>query len=167
MKLKEFLEPVAEYNLTRQEVARGALGGFRRWMKSEHLKNRAGYKPTPFRDLASATHGAIAEVAAAKWLGIPLDRLKIHEGTYKTVPDLEPDIEVRWSSGTGLVIRPHEEGIIHRRFILVTTSGPGLFEIWGWALGKHVWRQKFLSRPNPSRDECYELPKDLLIRSIP
>ncbi len=165
------LEPVAEYELSRDEVRRGCIGGFRRWNNSKELKNAAGYEPTPWEDMKSATIGAVAEVAAAKWLGIPFCELKIHEGQFKTKPpDLPPDFEVRSTERGGLVIRPHEvfrfEG---RRLILVTNDHPSLFRIWGWAHQHEVVLDGTRCFPDPKRNKnpVWMLPRHRLNRKKP
>jgi hypothetical protein len=160
------LKPIAVVNLSREEVSQGVKGGYRRWMKSQHLQNVGGYNPTPLRDWHTATYGALAEVAAAKWLGMPMP--EVHEGTFKTVPDLAPDFEVRHTSRCGLILRPGDLKIKDRRFILVTNEHPGTFAIWGWTYGWAVAKDKFLAAPDKSREKnCWEFPRSLLYRIKP
>jgi hypothetical protein len=85
------------------------------------LKDRAGDKARFDDPLAANINGALGEVAVARYLGLPLP---LSVNTFHNVPDLPPDIEVRWrgKSHYDLIIRPNDKP--GRRYVLVTGRRP-------------------------------------------
>lgn len=78
-------------------------------------------------------NGALGEVAVARGLGLPLP---CTVATFHSdVPDLPPNIEVRWTSHDDgdLVVRPDDMRGAARRWVLVTGRTPH-YVLRGWRL---------------------------------
>lgn len=88
---------------------------------------------------AKHLNGALAEVAVARYLGVPLPAVGAY--TFHDQPDLPPDIEVRWRSKPSyeLIIRDNDRH--DRTFVLVTGHAPTL-TIRGWYRGplRYEWQ---------------------------
>ena len=129
------------------------------WAKgSEHA---AGYKPKDLFD--TNIKAAASEMAVAKYLGIYWDG---SVNTYKSQPDLAPDIEVRMSMMVPpcLIIRPNDkEGM---RYVLVKNmwvhGRRPKFQILGFQR-KELMKDKWLTDFGQERPECWAVPmKELL-----
>lgn len=101
--------------------------------------------------------GALGELAVAKAL-----KIKWTPGinTFKDVPDLLPDIEVRCRSFSGaeLIYRPDD--CDDRKYVLVTGVGPKMV-VRGWMRGKDCRKTKWWADPN-NRGFCWWVPQDVL-----
>jgi hypothetical protein len=122
---------VIQVTLTDQEMARAHEVGAQRIALAED-DPRFAFKP-----LAGGgdthTQGAMAEVAAARAIGVPWPA---RVADFGRLPDLDPFWEIRWSTDERHVrITPNDRPdalVCH-----VTGRGP-LFEVWGFTVAGYV-----------------------------
>lgn len=110
------------------------------------LKDRQLADPHIHHDVRVAHYrGSWAEIAAARYLDVPLPADQAHR--FHNQPDLDPDIEVRWNGYGRLIIRDHDR--VEGRFVLVTGEPPTL-ALPGWIAGDELewdWRGKPGGKP--------------------
>lgn len=163
--------PAYFVSLGRDDIAKGITGALARFSSSGGLRNKAGYSPSPWSDWQSCANGALSEVAVMIWTG---RNQELTCNTFKSEPDILPDLEVRWTARTeGLILRPGDAGILDRKFVLVTGS-PIQFQIWGWCYGNIIKDKEAIKNgdilytcPDPSRPPCWVVRKHRLTQTVP
>lgn len=148
-----------EVTLTTEHMQRAVYWGQRRFNEAVRLGARD-------KQGASRAHvqrhveGCLGELAVRVLLGLRLDPMSVN--TFKRVPDIAPDIEVRLRTTPHgeLIIRPDDvEG---RRYVLVQQQAPLQFHIPGWC-----WRGEAAERGTwcPARNgwrACWFIPAEQL-----
>jgi hypothetical protein len=136
-------------DLTRKDVWLGCAIGCSRAVRAIFNEYRQNVENDDV--IGSHVAGALAEVAVCRFLEVPvpLDMDRWHE-----LPDIDPDIEVRWAKDGLLPIRDRDVrgDRCERRFVLVTGRPPTL-TVQGWLRGTEVrpeWRRDPGSRGRPA-----------------
>jgi len=150
-----------EVRLSHPELYIGSqVGTMRRTasMQNGNDKNKHAHKSDWLTDI----HGACAEMAASKYLGIYWEpRVATRRNpTYKD-PDLCNGMEVRATAHPQghLIIRPND--VFERTFILVICEPP-IFRLVGTLIGIEARCDSYFHRGFDDEADCWWVPQDML-----
>ena len=144
--------------LTPSEVYHGAAVGMNRRVESMRLGLKSG--PVGFNSRGRweiDLEGALAEMAVAKGMDL---YWAARVNTFKTLPDIDPYIEVRSGrpSGSMLIVRPNDH--MDSAYVLAVGAAP-VYNILGWLWGREAMKPEFEYDKN-GRAPAYFVPKTKL-----
>jgi len=104
--------------------------------------------------------GCIGEVAVAEYLGLQ-EHLFSAETAIRGSADLPGSIEVKTRSKHNYDLLVQFSDDPSKIFVLATHEGGDTTQIWGWILGSHAMKKKWVREFVPGR-RCYAVPQSAL-----
>ncbi len=145
--------PVVELDYV--QIMEGLQVGAARRLKSHFKKYSTAGNPSPSWD--ADIEGALAEMAFAKWAGVFYNG---SVGQFKEA-DVGQSIAIRHTRHTKgrLILR---DGDPQQHTYVLLTGGYGRYTIAGHIPGYLAMADKYKSRPDPKRAECFAVPQEAL-----
>jgi len=137
------------------EMIHGALCGVLRQVQNLKHNRHDKYGAEEMDPWALHINGALAELAVAKYLGLPwtgMGALGDH-----SLADVDDSTEARWVTNAHYSLLLHPDDNDERVYVLVTGRAPSL-ALRGWKLGRDGKNQKYWADPKGGRP-CYFVPQ--------